>query len=74
MMHEMRNTTNPTHAQQLVKLQTGREVPEILRELYVDRHLSQAEVAAELGISRMTVAMWLREHSISRDEQAEATA
>jgi DNA-binding XRE family transcriptional regulator len=75
MMHEMRNTTNPTHAQQLVKLQTSREVPDLLRELYVDRRLSQADIAVELGISRMTVAMWLREHSINRDDPSvEATA
>lgn len=66
MMHEMRNPPNLTHAQELVTLRTGRQVPELLRELYVDRRLSQADIAAELGISRMTVAMWLREHAITR--------
>lgn len=62
----MRNTPNLTHAQELVTLRTGRQVPDLLRELYVERRLSQADIAVELGISRMTVAMWLREHSITR--------
>lgn len=70
MMHEMRNTPNLTHAQELVTLRTGRQVPDLLRELYVDRRLSQADIAAELGISRMTVAMWLREHAITRERVA----
>lgn len=70
MMHEMRNTPNPTHAQELVALRTGRQVPELLRDLYVVQRLSQADIADQLGISRMTVAMWLREHSISRPRVA----
>lgn len=74
MQHEMRNTPNPTHAQQLVTLRTGREVPDLLREMYVVRRLSQADIAAELGITRMTVAMWLREHGISPDDRAEVSA
>ena len=62
----MRNTPNLTHAQELVTLRTGRSVPELLRDLYVERRLSQANIAEELGISRNTVAMWLREHKITR--------
>lgn len=68
-MHEMRNTPNPTHAQELVTLRTGRPVDELLRDLYVTRRLSQADIASELGLSRMTVAMWLREYGITRDER-----
>ena len=74
MQHEMRNTPNPTHAQQLITLRTGREVPDLLREMYVGRSMSQADIAADLGIARMTVAMWLREYGINRDDRAEATA
>lgn len=70
----MRNTPNPTHAQQLITLRTGREVPDLLRELYLDRRLSQADIASELGITRMTVAMWLREHGISRDDRSAGLA
>ena len=76
MCQEMSNTPNPTHAQALVTLRTGRELPDLLHELYVLRRLSQAEIAVELGITRMTVAMWLREFGISRDDRdpMEATA
>lgn len=66
MMHEMRNDQNRTHAQSLVTLRTGKPVAQVLTELYVERRLSQADVAAELGITRMTVAMWLREFGITR--------
>lgn len=69
MMQEMRNTPNLTHAQALVTLRTGRPVPDLLRELYVDRALSQVSIAAELGVSRITVAMWLREFGISREDR-----
>jgi DNA-binding XRE family transcriptional regulator len=68
MMPMSRNTQNPTHAQALVTLRTGRPVEDVLRELYVDQRRSQADVAQELGISRMTVAMWLREFGITRPE------
>ena len=71
MMQDMSTTPNRTHAQQLVSLRTGREVPDLLRDLYLSRGLSQEDIARELGITRNTVAMWLREHGISRaDRQA----
>jgi DNA-binding XRE family transcriptional regulator len=73
MQHEMRNTPNPTHAQQLVALQHGRELPELLKDLYVEQELSQEEIAQRLGITRVTVAMWLREFGIARADR-EATA
>ena len=47
-------------------LRTGKPVEVVLRELYVDQGLSQADIAEQLGISRMTVAMWLREFSIDK--------
>lgn len=68
MMQEMSNTPNLTHAQQLIELRTGRVVRDLLREMYVDRGLSQGAIASELGVSRMTVAMWLREFGIVRAE------
>lgn len=67
MMRMQRNTPNRTHAQALVTLRTGKPVDELLRELYVDRHLSQADIAESLGITRVTVAMWLREFGIERE-------
>lgn len=62
----LRKTPNRTHAQSLVQLRTGRDVEAVLHELYVERALPQVEIAAELGVSRNTVAMWLREFRIER--------
>jgi predicted transcriptional regulator len=69
-----RKPPNPTHAQALVTLRTGKAIPDLLSELYVERRMSQADIAAELGITRITVAMWLREHGISRDDRPTVTA
>lgn len=60
-----RKTPNRTHAQALVALRTGKPVEQVLRELYVERGLSQADIASELGITRVTVAMWLRQFGIA---------
>lgn len=70
MLHMLRNAPNRTHAQELVTLRTGRPIGELLRDMYLERRLSQAEIAAELGITRVTVAMWLREHGIERPVNA----
>jgi DNA-binding XRE family transcriptional regulator len=67
MMHMSRKMQNRTHAQELVTLRTGRQLPDLLHELYVERGLPQVEIAQELGITRNTLAMWLREYGVSRD-------
>jgi DNA-binding transcriptional regulator LsrR (DeoR family) len=69
MMHMSHKTQNLTHAQELVTLRTGRPVGDLLRELYVDKGLTQAAIAAELGVTRLTVAMWLREFRVERPAQ-----
>jgi transposase len=78
MLHMTRKMQNMTHAQELVTLRTGRDVPDLLRELYVTEGRSQVAIAATLGVSRNTVAMWLREFGIDRTpeptEPAEAVA
>jgi predicted transcriptional regulator len=66
MVPMLRNAPNRTHAQALVSLRTGKPVEEVLRDLYLGQGLSQAAIAAELGITRITVAMWLREFGIER--------
>lgn len=63
-----RKMQNMTHAQQLVTLRTGRSVSELLRDLYLREGKSQVAIAEELGVSRNTVAMWLREFAIERPE------
>ena len=69
MLHDMRKTPTATHAQELVALRTGRAVPDLLRDLYIEQGLSQADIAVELGLTRVTVAMWLREFGIARDQR-----
>lgn len=66
MAQMLRKTPNQTHAQELVSLRNGRPVDELLRELYVERRLPLVQIAAELGVTRVTVSMWLREFGIER--------
>ena len=69
MQQMLRKTPNLTHAQELVSLRTGRQPADVLRELYVEQGRSQAAIAAALGVSRNTIAMWLREFGIDRSER-----
>jgi DNA-binding XRE family transcriptional regulator len=63
-----RKIHNPTHAQALVQLRTGRDLPELLEELYVGEGLTQEQVAARIGVTRLTAVRWLREFDIRRPE------
>jgi uncharacterized protein YjcR len=67
-----------SYAQEAVRLRTGREVPDLLRELYVERRHSQQEIADALGVSRVAIVSWLQQYGLSRDDRApvdlEATA
>lgn len=61
-----------SHAQLLVEERTGRQVDELLRELYVDRRHSQQAIADALSangapVSRALVSEWLRDFGITRD-------
>lgn len=58
-----------SHAKELVRERTQRDVPDLLRELYVEKRHSQAEIAQALGVHRMTVNEWLREYGITRDDR-----
>jgi transposase len=58
-----------SHAKELVRERTGRELPDLLRELYVEKRHSQQEIASALGVHRMTVSLWLREFEISREDR-----
>jgi DNA invertase Pin-like site-specific DNA recombinase len=61
--------SSKSHAKELVRRTTGREVDELLRELYVEQRHSQEEIGEALGIHRRTVSQWLREYGISRDDR-----
>ena len=57
-------------AQETVRIRTGREVPDLLQDLYVERRHSQQEIADALGVSRAQVQSWLRRYAISRTDRA----
>lgn len=72
MWHMSRKMQNLTHAQELVRLRTGRNLDDLLREMRVDRDMSAVAIAAELGVSRNTVATWLREYGLPTRQEAAA--
>jgi DNA-binding XRE family transcriptional regulator len=65
-----RKMQNQTHAQELVELRMGRPIADVLRDLYVVRGLTQEQVAAEIGVTRMTAVRWLAEYGITRRSEA----
>jgi DNA-binding XRE family transcriptional regulator len=58
-----------SYAQELVRQSTGREVGELLRELYVEKRHSQEEIARALGVSRGAIVAWLEQYGISREDR-----
>lgn len=65
------NDGRKSYAKALVTTRTGRQVPDVLRELYVEKRHTQQEIADALGVSRMVIGTWLREYGISRDDRPE---
>jgi DNA-binding XRE family transcriptional regulator len=58
-----------SYAQEAVRVRTGRDVEELLRELYIEQRRSQQEIADALGVARTTVTAWLGEFQISREDR-----
>jgi len=52
-----------------VRERHGREVDDLLRELYVTKRYPQQQIADALGVSRWQVHTWLRRYGISRDDR-----
>ncbi len=63
------DTRIKSRAEQVVEGRTGRQLPELLRELYVDQRHTQEEIAKALGVHRVTVNQWLASFRISRDDR-----
>jgi DNA-binding XRE family transcriptional regulator len=61
---------NRTWAQEAVSARTGRDIADLLRELYVEKRHTQQEIAEAIGVERVTVSQWLRDLGISRDDRA----
>lgn len=66
MQQEMTTLPNRTHAQALIELRSGRDLSDLLRELYVVQGKTEVAIAHELGISRPTVRTWLADFGIKR--------
>lgn len=58
-----------SYAKETVRDRTGREVVDLLRDLYIARRHSQQEIADALGVSRELVKQWLAEYGISREDR-----
>lgn len=58
-----------SRAEQVVERRTGREIAELLRELYIDQRHTQEEIARAIGVHRITVNKWLAEYGITRDDR-----
>lgn len=58
-----------SHAQVLVEVRTGRQLPDLLRELYVDKRHSDREIADALDVDRVTVNRWRRDYGIRRTDR-----
>jgi hypothetical protein len=68
------NGEGKSHAQVLVEERTGRPLPELLRELYVERRWTDQEIATHVSrptakVSRATVRNWRGELGISRADR-----
>ncbi len=54
---------------ELVYVRTGKDVPTLLRELYLERGRSDREIAEAIGVHRVTVTNWRREYGIRRADR-----
>lgn len=61
-----------SRARQVVEGRTGRELPELLRDLYLTQRLTQQEIADAIGVHRITVTKWLADFAISREDRPAA--
>lgn len=56
-----------SYARDSVAARTGRDVDELLRELYVDRRLNFTEIGRSLGVSRETARQWILDAKLERE-------
>jgi len=63
-----------SHARDAVQLRTGREVDELLKELYVEKGYSFVEIGKALGVSRELVRLWVDAAGFERPSAEEAIA
>lgn len=57
------------YAKEAVRARIGRDIPEALRDLYVDQRHTQEAIADAFGISRTLLRDWMAEYGITRDDR-----
>lgn len=72
-MHSM-SGSDKSNVQKLVQARTGRDLEEHLRELYIEKRLTDQEIADLLLVNRMTVGEWRRQFGIDRTQRTAALA
>lgn len=55
--------------QEVSQRNAGRDVPDLVRELYVSKRFSDREIAEAIGVHRVTVTNWRAEWGITRDDR-----
>lgn len=65
-----RTNENKSHAQQLVEAREGRDLTELLRDLFVTQRMSRVAIAKRIGVSRETVGRWIDENGIDPQKVA----
>ena len=63
------NEERTTYSKEAVRLRTGRDPDELVKELYVEKRYSQQEIATALGVSRSLIAKWLGDQGLGRDDR-----
>lgn len=63
-----------SRSEQLVELRFGEPVAALLARLYVDRGMTQDEVAAELGVGRKAVIRWMADYGIPARDRRKVAA
>lgn len=71
MLLHMRKRSR-TIAQELVAERTGRDPEALVRELYVDKRLSDREIGEALGVERATIQQWRKQWGIRAEDRPEA--
>lgn len=57
-----------SYARDLVAERTGRDVDELLKELYVQQRLNFTEIGKSLGVSRETARQWILDAKLERPD------
>ncbi|MDP9145926.1 MAG: helix-turn-helix domain-containing protein [Actinomycetota bacterium] len=65
-----RTNESKSHARQLVETREGRDLPELLRELFVSQRMTKGAIAKRLGVGRDTVARWIDEYGVDPQKVA----